>query len=637
MKRILLPIASLLLFVACDDVNDKFDGLDDMVRPTDVKKIEYTLSDVDYAAIAKDKKNIEIAKTKGVEDELSKLGTTMRFSETLPAKLYVPAFLATTWYTADDGSAVKVTYNKYLDLPEYIARLNGASMYKLAAADYETVWGAGSATNFFTPATPANTNIPAILATAITDAEDGDIVAVDYNRSDSEPSGAVVAINEDFNAFTGTVTPAAVDGWNHVDVTGTNVWQGRTYSGNGYLQASAYNAPGTGTMDAYMITPKVSVVDGMKLTFDACYGNYKAEGGRIEVLVSSNLAGFTPGDVAAAAWDDITASFTIEIPSGTYGDLLPVGEHDLSTYDGQDIYVAFRYIGDKNTDATTTVQIDNVVVKSGGDEFYATAGLFKYNGTAWSVYSGDAYLLTLADFKAMGGSYDNFSSSMNPDNYLPTFLKQKYPYAQIDDKIAATFKYHDGTSTAIRADEYTYSGSEWVKNDYTEVVTDQFVLNNGVWNFDPSMLIILKPGREQPDIALYYQAIVDYVMSIHDTGYNQVGYTNAEYYYGASSYQNNFDFRISAWRNSHAKGSEYAGLNDEALEALMYERLLEAFIPALKANHSDMAPVEGPEVFCTIRFGIYTGSTINECTHEIKYKVTAPNTFEYVQDSFKEL
>ena len=46
-KNILLPIASvLILLVGCDYTEKYFEGYDDN-EPTDIKKIEYTLTDAD--------------------------------------------------------------------------------------------------------------------------------------------------------------------------------------------------------------------------------------------------------------------------------------------------------------------------------------------------------------------------------------------------------------------------------------------------------------------------------------------------------------------------------------------------------------------------------------------------------------
>lgn len=639
LNKIFSLLIALVVVTAGCDYNDKyFDGLDELSKPTDIKKVEYTLTDEDYATIANNATNKALAAAKGVASELAALATTKGFTDVIPAADYLPAFLEAKYKGADNSSAVRVTYNKSTGNEEYVQQLNKAATYLVTAADYETVWGEGSSTNFFTPSTTAATNVPGILKVAFPEAVAGDMVVVDYNESAEEPSGTVTIFEEDFASITANQKPAVVPGWNNVVVAGTSVWEGKYFSNNGYIQASAFYSETP--LDVYMISPKITVEEDYKLSFDACYGNYKSEGGELEVLISTDLNGFYPMDVIAASWDNITQSFTIEVPTTQYGELKPVGKHPLDNYVGTDIYIAFRYIGDKKLSATTTVQVDNVIIRAEPDdaqdnEYVATNGIFSYDGTNWSAFSGNAYMLKKSDFKAMGINYDNFSESMPASDYLPTFLKLKFPYAQAGDNIAVAYKYYASSKTSIRADEYEYNGSEWIK----KLVTDQFVKTDGKWMFDPSVVITLKPARDIAESIIYYQPIVDYVRKTHGDDYLQSRssggvYDNAEYYYGASSYQNNMDFRTTAWKTSSKAGpAQYAQMTDEQLTALMFERLPEAFIPALVANHSDMAPIEGVEVTCTINFGVYTGTTLADCNYQIKYKVTGKGEFEYIEDS----
>lgn len=814
-KNILLPAALLLLLAGCDYNDKHFDGLDDLTRPTDVKNIEYTLADADYAAIASNKTNKELAKANEAEAELAKLGTTKRFSETLPASIYAPAFIAGKWYTADDGSSVKLTYNRGVDVPEYLGEIEAAADYEVTAADYVSVWGSTPA-NYFTPSKTSAGNLPKLLAKAIQEPEEGDYLRVTYQYSDREPGGetelVLTIVDEDFETVIKD-KEVALEGWFNKDLSGDRSWMGKNYNNNSYAQVS-----GSGKNDSWLISPVIDLSEAEEptLSFDICTGHNK--GGKLQVLISEDFNGMDP---AGATWQDVSANFYIPTtPENGYGKLSPAGIMDMSAYKSR-FYLAFKYSGDGDAGQTATYQIDNLQVgdvntvqenltfgedfeaiadgkapidiagwsntgeknwygasyggnifaevtaynngvvstslitpaitvpqgailtfdinpryysgdclkvylsevsdaADGGDgnvdtwtdvtdkfnipqaqtSAFVSAGymglesytgkniavrfhyegdsgdsrtttiridnikvvtysrvvtrsaaatryvgtvvertdVYQYKGTSW-VKAGNVSVVNPEDYEQMGapGANNYFTSSISAANYLPTYLAGKFPYAQEDDQHAVAYKYYNGTETSVRVDEYIYKSGAWAKNDNVEVVTDQFVLSDRKWNFDPSILLTLKPGRSQPDVALYYQAIVDYVAATYGTGYYQTGYTNAEYYYGASSYQNNFDLRISAWRNSHAKGSEYEGLTDEQLEALMNERLQEAFIPALKANHADMAPIDGIDVICTIRFGVYKGSTISECTHEIQYKVTAPGEFEYIEDSLKEL
>ena len=311
-----------------------------------------------------------------------------------------------------------------------------------------------------------------------------------------------------------------------------------------------------------------------------------------------------------------------------------VGEADLSSYAGKNVRIAFKYTGDGTTGATTTVQVDNMVVKSEGaggtDVYAATTALYAFDGTKWAPYSANAnaYMMTKADFTLLNSTYDNFSSTMNPDVYLPLFLSKKYLLIE-GTVVTPVYKFYNSTTkvTTVRADEYTYTSGAWVKNNGIVTVTDQFVRNAGKWTYNPSVVITLVAGKNLPESAKYYQAITDAVKAEKGSQY-VTSYGNNDYYYGGSAFQNNFDFRPSAWK---AQTTEYANMTDEQLTALMYERLPESFIYALKAIHPDAAPVAGVDVTYTFNFVVYDGT--NNTNYTIVYKVTGAGQFEYVEGS----
>ena len=57
----------------------------------------------------------------------------------------------------------------------------------------------------------------------------------------------------------------------------------------------------------------------------------------------------------------MTASFNIpQEPTNTYGDMAPAGVLSLADYSGKTIRVAFHYVGNKQGNATTTYQVDNI-------------------------------------------------------------------------------------------------------------------------------------------------------------------------------------------------------------------------------------------------------------------------------------
>lgn len=649
MKKSLLSIvaAASLVLASCDYNANNFPGLNGG-GITDLKTINYTMTAEDYAAVSSNNTNKKLATANEASGALAAVKTQNAFSVDAPASIYAPAFLAAKWPTADDGSAVKLTYNMQQSLPAYLQALNAGKVYTVAAADYETAWGE-SGKKYFTTTTTPEANIPAILATQFDDAANGDVVMVSYAMAeDSEDAGG---LDEQFDQFTSTVNNAQVDGWFNVCTEGTYFWQGRTYSNNGYLQNSAYNHPG-GELDCYMITPAVRIQSGMALSFDMAYRYYRAAGGHLTVLVSTNFQEATDSatlanNVKTATWTDITSHFTFAIPAENgSNNLAAAGSYDLSSYAGSTIHVAFRYHGDADGE-TTTVQFDNVQIKNVNAAVTATTpvnALYAFNGSTWAPYTAKTVLtLQKSDFATMGSNYDNFSASMSADHYLPIFLSGKYPYATEGTTVIVAYKYYANNETSLAASEYVYTSGSWVKNTAMEVVTDQFVKNNGVWVYDPSVVIALSPIRNDETIMAYYQAAVDWVWENVDVpagctnkgeGY-VTSYGNNDYYSGCSAYYNNVDIRPAKAREQIA--SAYEGMSDDEVTALMEQRLIEVMGHALEALHADAAPVDGVDVTFTVKVPIYRGTNVTACTHQMIFKVVGQGEFEYVPDSFQPL
>lgn len=210
----------LLMLAGCgDDWNeDKLDGFVDRPGATDVKNIEYTLTDADYKTIATNKTNKALAEAEGLADELSKLTSNKYFTDQISAAKYVPAFLSEAYATADDKSAVKLTYNKLVGEPAYVTAIGAAKNYTLTDADYEGVWGKVVKASYLSPKT--ENRIGKILKTAMPEAAAGDMVMVDYAFSETEPSvggggGEVVE-----PTWTPVTLPVRASGksWNYINV-----------------------------------------------------------------------------------------------------------------------------------------------------------------------------------------------------------------------------------------------------------------------------------------------------------------------------------------------------------------------------------------------------------------------------------
>lgn len=268
---------------------------------------------------------------------------------------------------------------------------------------------------------------------------------------------------------------------------------------------------------------------------------------------------------------------------------------------------------------------------AGTAKYLLTNALYSYNGTVWKAYTANnAIMMSLVDFQPMGSKYDNFDATRLADTHLPVFLNLKYPYAQEEDEYVAVYKYYASGSTTIKADKYVFAEGKFVKENWIETVVSQFVYSGGKWNFDPSTVITLPAVRSDPLSTAFYTAIVEAVNVANPSYVSSHG--NNEYYYGSSYYNNNFDFRPSAWKGQAP--NVYGDMKDAELTKLMFDRLPEACAIALKALYSSAEPVEGIDVIYTINFIVYDGAST---PYVIKYKVSGKGQFEYIDKSLQKV
>lgn len=621
-RNLLMPVAvSLILLSGCKYNDDNFEGLDEITQPTNLMKIEYTLTDADYAAISTNSTNEEIA-GKDLAKDLANVKTNMYLTEKITGATYIPAFLLDKYYTADKGSSAKITYKYKEAMSALLSEYASVKYLKPTDADYKLVYGENAFAPYLNEKTEGQ--MYKMLNENFKDAEKGTAVFVDYKSGEGQLENPLMW--QDFEALpTGDLTE--LKGWFLSSVGGTE-WKVTSYDDNQYVQYSANKMEGE--CIAWMVTPAVSVVAGDYLGFDVTVGYYNAN--CLSVLISEDFDG---KDVKAAHWTDVTSDFNIPTkPTSGYGTFASAGKVSLSAYAGKKVYVAFKYVGDGANKKTTTYQIDNIMVGTSipANSLSTPAYAVKvYDGKSWKDKNNNVYVLTYADYGDMGQSKRYFTSEVPAVNYLPAYLSKMVAYPVDGDARVVIYRYYNGTELKIYSDEYTYSAetARWSLNTRIVDKTEQFVLSDGKWNFDPSTVITLK-AKGDAETSTFYQTIVDWVKE-HYSEY-VTSYGNNEYYYGSSAYQNNFDFRPDKWKVQNP--AAYGTMSDDDLKKLMFERLPEAFLPALQSLYGDADVVEGVDVIYTINFGIYDGS---DAQYTIKYKVTGKGQFEYVVDSLKKV
>lgn len=623
---------------SCDDNswNNHLDGFEEDKTIEDVQTIEYTLTDADYANLAANSTNKALAAESGNEKALSAVGTQHYFTDVITARDYMPAFLSDpdfAYFTLSDGSALKLTYNVATALPEEITAIGAAAQYKVSDEDYMNVWGSEEDyAAAFAPSKPADKNLPSILSTAFADAVSGDYVIVNYNQANSDPIFGN-GNNEDKPVEEATHKKATTieSGKSYALVAEGNAAIAITTDKNyGYLNVVVAEVSG----DEAVISDATSnftfvEVDGGYNIIDA-NGRYLYQSGTYN---SFNVSAEMPAE--GAVW---TVEFTSDGAAKIVNALVAKSIQYDTTYTSYGSYPDERGIYPTlYLSVTESSSLPRKIVSVDAENLNA---VYYYNGSEWSAASNVA-ILNPADYTAMGQTYGNLSGT-GPAQYLPAYLKQKFPYAQAEDSKFVVYKYYASSTTTYKCDEYVFDGSNWNLNTGVVAETTQFVRRAGAWMYDPNVTINLPIGKNVEISTLYYQTCVDWVYehidkplgstSIKSGKYYITSYGNNEYYSGTSAYQGNVDLRASAARQQYPDG--YANMTDEEVVATMKARFANEVMPgALSILHPDAEPVEGLEVIYTINFGVYTGSTAE---YTIRYKVVGKGQFEYMDCTWDE-
>lgn len=598
--------AASFLLAGCDYNEENFPGYDEEYYPTNVANIVYTLTDADYEAIGGDVATNKYFSTDNMPDD------------------YLPEWLGDTYYTADAGSSANLTYRFKTIYPHY----QNIPYEILTEDDYTVIYGEGYNNATFLNASNVG-RMYRILNAKYTEPQTDDLVMVEYEYSeDGVPSRGETIASWDFENLEEGDIESMDGGWT-LSASG-DTWQVKEYSNNKYLQFTANYAEAEA--EAWLVTPGIAINEtGLNLGWDVCVGYWNAN--CLSVLISTDFA----GDVNTATWTDVTAQFNIpQEPTSGYGTMASAGVMSLDDYAGKTIYVAYHYVGNKQTPATTTYQIDNIMVANeiaAPVETETRFALYEYTGNGWYEFenSNHAICLSMADYEEIGGNpgkYYNFDDNAPAQAYMPQFLAKHAGYALDGDTCTVIFRQYDG-GNQVGNEQYVYHAASnlWQYCDLIREETRPYGFNGTEWNYNPSVTIILEVGKNIAESSTFYQAIVDWVADNYPEYVTSYG--NNDYYYGSSAYQNNFDFRVSAWQGQ----GTYPGMGSEELTALMWERLPQSFPHALEVLYPKAAPVEGMDVFYTIQFGIYDGA--GTTTYTIQYKVVGQGQFEYVEDSLK--
>ena len=312
MKKVLFFLASVMILASCENYYmDKHLGGSDY-NPTDVRTLDYTLTEEDYKAIVSNTTNDALALAACPVDSIKKdsiidytlyeafkaIADTLAFSNQAPAETYVPAFLNSKFPQFSAGSIVNLTY-RYLGT-DSISEIK-------ATFSLSDVWGSSI-----------------YYKQAIVGEGQGNLVIQDVEKS----------------------------GLNYV-------WK---YDSKYGMKASAFYNSTAYKSESWVITPGIDLSRAKtpQLSFDQArrYGvDFIKE---CYIMASTDYA----GDVTTCTWDSIPFNKDENgkyiVPDGSNWIFMNTGEMDLTSYVGQTVYIGFVYTSTEAGAATWEFQ--NILV-----------------------------------------------------------------------------------------------------------------------------------------------------------------------------------------------------------------------------------------------------------------------------------
>lgn len=482
-KYSLLTLASLALF-SCNPMEDIYDKLDAAKEPLH-EDVAYTMAASDYASMSK----IALAKaTTAADTTLAKLiASSNSFPNEELASSCIGSYLSTLFPALNKKSTATVTYNvnaRTEEEVETIKQVSNAPLYLLTAADYESVWGE-TGIKYLTPEKSPKTTLPKILSTAYPDANEGQLVKVEYNFSTIEPEVDALVLNElneDFEAGTDYENVALL-GWTNYMETGKKAWVFKSYKNDRYAEFSSYKSNEQNI--AWLITPYLELESMTEpvLTFSVGIRNYNAN--CLQVLVSEDYNGMDP---TSATWKDITNNFCVDYQSG---ETVLAGGVDLSAYRDKRINIAFKYTGSGVEPlATTTCRIDNVKVADGTliqqnviafEDFETAEKDQPLNVTGWqNIAETGPYTWTGKQFSNNG--YAQFSANKAPGETIGWLISPEYDLTgEKEVRLAFDLKigyYNADCLQVLVSEDYDGNPANLSTAHWTDL-TDKFVWPKG--------------------------------------------------------------------------------------------------------------------------------------------------------------
>lgn len=444
MKKIFgLMILPLLAATAgCEDFySDK--QLDYEHTITDVQSLSHTLETTDYAYIAGLETNKQLALQQDDDSTcykaLQALANTKCFSDLVPAELFIPAFITEKYPQLSSGSLMRITHNTTRALPEYMQDFANISEYTLTDSDYESVWKESVQASYLTPATLSQ--IPQILAAAV-QAQEGKIMVVNYMYDEVEPSVGGSAEQPEKLAM------ETADFQRLLDWVIANQDSGYLDTRDDPITAEYYFGAATSFAN---INNKIST---WKKYYDPDSLYTDMDDAEMTQLMADRLAWGIANLVLPEHYPTPEAS-TYIVSFDRYTDDGTTEENITFTYENDRFgATACSYASPSGTFQPETRAQDITANR---------AAVYVLQNGLWKAYKTDDANVTAIPqpvYNALGGN-----TISKPQDIIPVFLSQTYPYAQSDDTYAVIYNSENGMTIS----EFSYDGSNW--NMTTDIKT----------------------------------------------------------------------------------------------------------------------------------------------------------------------
>lgn len=174
------------------------------------------------------------------------------------------------------------------------------------------------------------------------------------------PNYKKTVFSEDFEKYPyGNEVPVNIEGWVNVNLTGSRVWAVKQFSSNKFAEFSSFYSTTSEDDEAWLITPDIEL-ETAENTFNFATQARFHNTDNLSVLVSQDYDGTVEG-ISTATWQPISAYIAKSADSNN-DKFMSSGFIDFTEFNNSTIRIAFKYVGSKQANKTTTYQLDNITI-----------------------------------------------------------------------------------------------------------------------------------------------------------------------------------------------------------------------------------------------------------------------------------